>query len=185
MTLDKTFASGEVLSASDVNGHLLGLWIPIDKRVIASGSPVASVSFASIDSNFRMFRVTFHIFPAAGAVAFIRLNNDSAANYHQQTLTATGTTIVATRLTPSLSIDLGHNAGGGQPIMGQTLISKPLSTAVARATMHMATDTTTNILMHADSWTWNNTASLINRIDVIGNGGSFSGVVALEGMRGV
>ncbi|MGR6922544.1 hypothetical protein ACU635_50535 [[Actinomadura] parvosata] len=185
MALDKTFSSGEILSAGDVNGHLLGLWIPIDKRVIASGSPVASASFQSLDSNFRMFRLTFHIIPAAGATARLLLNNDSGSNYHQQTLSAFGSSVFAVRLTPAIAIDLSHNASGGQPIMGQALISKPLTSVVARATMHLATDSTTAVLVHMDSWTWNNTASLINRIDLNGQGGSFSGVVSLEGMRGV
>jgi hypothetical protein len=185
MALDKTFSAGEILSAGDVNGHLLGLWIPIDKRVIASGSPVSSASFQSLDSNFRMFRATFHIFPGAGATARILLNNDSGSNYHQQTFTASGTNLFAARLTPAVAIDLSHNASGGQPIMGQAIISKPLSSVVARATMHMATDSTTAVIVHADSWTWNNTANLINRIDINGIGGTFYGIVALEGMRGV
>lgn len=181
MALDKTFASGEILSAANVNGHLLGLWIPIDKRVIASGSPVASVSFASLDSNFRMFRLTYHVIPVGGL--WLRFNNDSGSNYTQQSAGASNTTFSGNRLTPAIAADLAIG-WPGNPMQGQMTISKISTAAHARAIGHLTIAPHADLQAYILGVSWNNAASLINRIDLIGNGGNYYGIVSLEGMRG-
>lgn len=181
MALDKTFSSGEILSAGDVNGHLLGLWIPIDKRVIASGSPTTPVTFSSLDSNFRLFRLTFHVIPSVGL--WLRLNNDSGSNYTQQFHEGGGSTSSAVRLTSAIALEL-QRGSSGTAVQGQIIIGKPSSSTEARIVSQMSSNTHAALAMTSWAGSWNNTASLLNRVDVIGNGGNFYGVVALEGMRG-
>ncbi|MEO3875521.1 hypothetical protein ABGB18_42640 [Nonomuraea sp. B12E4] len=181
MALDKTFASGEILSAANVNGHLLGLWIPIDKRVIPSGSPTTPITFSSLDSNFRLFRLTYHTISTGSTV--LRLNNDSGTNYTHQALEVSSTTVVGTRLTSATGIDVGRSTVN-TPVQGELLISKFSTASEARITGHTAIATHAGVQISLMSSSWNNAASLINRIDIIGSGAGIHGVVALEGMRG-
>jgi hypothetical protein len=184
MTLDKTFSVGEILNAGDVNGHLLSMWIPIDKRVITSGSAVTSVSWPSIDSNFRIFRITIHAGSSGGigSVQF-RFNNDSGSNYQTQFafFSGTGSTIARTTSQTYIPVD---NVGflAGEPNVITATISKTISSIRASISGTCARDTTPGIGMIGA--TWNNTSALINRIDVISSAGTMYGVFALEGMRG-
>lgn len=183
MALDKTFAAGEILSASNVNGHLLGLWIPIDKQVIASGSPVASVSWQSIDSNFRFFRITCYA-NLGGNALNLRFNNDSGNNYATQIIAAGTTTVSAFRQTaqPQIITDSG-GVLNGHPHVCTMVISKTLTTVKAAVTGQTTRE-------DPPTWSsfggmWSNTSSLINRIDLLVSSGTMYGVFALEGMRGV
>lgn len=183
MALDKTFASGEILSSGDVNGHLLGLWIPINKSVIASGSPVTSVSFASLDSNFRIFRLTYST-ASTGAALTVRCNNDTAANYQSLYLYTDQTgTPDATNTNSATSMEVGPTANGRS--VGQVIIGKPVLGVIGglSGTVNQF-DSNTSMRAVTVAGKWNNTTALINRIDLIGSA-AFYGSVALEGMRGV
>ncbi len=184
MALDKTFASGEILSAANVNGHLLGLWIPIDKRVVASGSPVTSINFTSLDSNFRIFRLTYHLIATNGL--WLRVNNDSGANYTQQTVLGNGGTAGAGRATSAIAVDLTQ-FNAADPAQGQWIISKLSTTAQARLTGGVTVGPHATLQTFHNSVSWNNTSSLLNQINILGAGGAgnFYGIAALEGMRGV
>lgn len=182
MALDKTFAAGDVLSAGDVNGHLLGLWIPIDKRVSTSGAPVTSVSFQSIDSNFRIFRITFDANCSVDALR-LRLNNDTGANYNYQYGLFDGTSVTGARSLNQIYIPITQTTGVRNS--GHFTISKPTAsqTAVGQGAIGFFVPGT--VLHGSTAGVWNNTSALINRIDVFVTTGNFYGVVALEGMRGV
>lgn len=183
MALDKTFSIGEVLSAGDVNGHLLGLWIPIDKRVISSGSPVAAASFTGIDSAFRLFRLTYNAISNDNGLR-LRFNNDSGTNYwrHISQTTAGGTTGFS--FTSETYVDLNSSINAyntGNVLIGK-FASGGAATVVAQ-TVHWHPGGSS--LTHTDIGSrWNNTSALINRIDFLVTSGTFYGVVALEGMRG-
>lgn len=183
MALDKTFDAGEILSAGDVNGHLLGLWIPIDKRVIASGSAVSSVSFQSIDSNFRLFRITAYA-NVGGNILQLRFNNDSGNNYATEVISTGGTNVSAFRQTaqPQIITDAG-GAFGGQPFLCTMTISKTLSTVGAAVSGTTVRENT--VSWNSFGSVWQNTSALINRIDLFVVSGTMHGVFALEGMRGV
>jgi hypothetical protein len=183
MALDKTFSSGEVLSAGDVNSYLRSMWTPIDKRVIASGSPVSSVSFQSIDSTFRMFRISYYAHVLSGQWR-MRFNNDTGSNYFWQNLAAFGTTVAAGRGASSDTIEL-HFGGTPNPNFGTIHIAKPTTATTARATWQETANSVAEPMAQTGGGGWNNTSSLINRIDVYANAGTFYGIVALEGMRGV
>jgi hypothetical protein len=183
MALDKTFAAGEILSAGDVNGHLLSMWIPIDKRVIASGSAVSSVSWQSLDSNFRFFRVTLFAI-MTGNLLYLRLNNDSGSNYSTQYTLASGTNTTSSRVTSQtqISCDSG-SAIAGQPFECLLNISKPLTTTKAAVLGRTVREDSPATIQFGS--VWSNTSALINRIDLIAQGGTMYGIFALEGMRGV
>lgn len=184
MTLDKTFAAGDILSAGDVNGHLLGLWIPIDKRVIASGSPVSSVSFQSIDSNFRFFRITCFFGSNAGNALYLRFNNDSGNNYATQVISAGTTTVSAFR--QSAQPQIITDSGGvltGHPHVCTMVVSKTLTTVKAAVTGQTTREDPPTWINFGGMWA--NTSALINRIDLFPSAGTMYGVFALEGMRGV
>lgn len=179
MALDKTFAVGEVLSAADVNAHLLGLWIPIDKRVVAA---VTTVTFSGIDSSFRIFRLTLAADPN-GDVMVLRLNNDSGTTYNREAVSFDGATVTAQRDTLTTELRLART-GTFEPQIGVYVISK--LAANQRATIQGDCSQMGPIQLHGVAGEWTNTSALINRIDVLAtNSASFSGVIALEGMRGV
>lgn len=184
MALDKTFNVGEVLNAADVNSHLLGLWIPIDKRVIASGSPVSSVSFQSINSNFRLFRITAYAALTAATMC-VRFNNDSGNNYATQIMYGNGASPAGSvRFTAQPQIVM-QDADMTAPIpwVCTMTISKTLTSVGAAVIGHVADQVTPTVLVIGG--VWNNTSALINRIDLFPSANTFHGVFALEGMRGV
>jgi hypothetical protein len=181
MALDKTFSVGEVLNAGDVNGHLLGLWIPLDKRVVTSGSPVSSISFSSLDSNFRVFRLTISAVCTTGQILMLRFNNDSGSNYAYQLSFASGSSTGASRLTAQPEIRL-YGSGSTEPVTGTYLISKIVTNI--RAMVVGKTALFHTVAMEDIAANWNNTSTLINRIDIVPTASTFYGVFALEGMRG-
>jgi hypothetical protein len=183
MALDKTFAVGEVVSAADVNAHLLGLWTPIDKRVISSGSPLATVSFASLDTNFRTFRLTFDV-KTAGSAFSLRLNNDTGTNYHYTLTQGDATTVTSSSTASATSIPIGFNSN--TYTMGQCIISKITAASQARITENAIRGEAGGVIRTCLlAGVWGNVASVINRIDVFDSISTFYGMVSLEGMRGV
>lgn len=183
MTLDKTFAPGEILSAGDVNGHLLSMWIPIDKRVVLSGSPVSTFTFSGLDTNFRLFRVTFISQPSAGGL-YLRFNNDSGSSaYSWQYSYADDTLHQAFRQAADNALPTGP---GNSPATSEFIIAKFAANQRARVQGVGSGLNNSNLpLQYTFSGVWHNTSSLINRIDLNQNTGTTYGVVALEGMRGV
>lgn len=182
MALDKTFASGDILSASDANAYMRSMWTPIDKRVIPLASPVASISFASLDSNFRLFRLTYHLIAITLSSIAIRINNDSGNSYYYQYVVGGGTSVSAARPGPGDSID---TMGGNTLFEG--IIGKPLTTTPGRMTASFTEGTSVSTFQTGNlaAW-WNNTSALINRIDLVTLApGTMYGVASLEGLRGI
>lgn len=180
MALDKTFAVGEVLNAADVNTYLLGVWTPIDKRVVLKASQVASISFQSLNSNFRMFQLTYAIRGGSGTL-FMRFNNDSGTNYSYVYVDGTSGTASAVWNPGLTSVRVGAFAGSnvtGRMLIGKTEASEPASAMFTNANWSFST-------VQTYSATWNNTSVLLNRIDIFPDSGTMYGIISLEGMRGV
>lgn len=177
MALDKEFAVGEILSAADVNSYLLGVWTPLNKSIISSGSPVSSVSFSSLSSTFRVFRLTI----ASSDDVWVRLNN-SSSGYENQDVSADSTSLTAFRQEASSAI---FPTTDGAPVIYELTIAKLAASTVALATGHGGTYFDSSPRYRATSSSWNNTTNLINRIDVLAQSGTFYGVVSLEGMRSI
>lgn len=177
MALDKEFDVGEILSASDVNNHLLGLWTPINKFVIASGSPVTNVSFPSIPSTFRIFRLTVNI-AAIGDIPRVRVNNDSSSAYSYHFVLANSGSITGPREVAQTSFKLVDELANS--FVSQLLIGKMQSSFAA----NIIGQTQYDFDYLSIGGIWNNGSSLINRIDVVMPLGNMYGIFALEGMRG-
>lgn len=181
----KTFASGEVLSAADVNEYLsAGYWRRIGRNIISSGSPVSSVSFSLIPSTYRAFRLYWDARITANVGLRMRLNSDAGNNYYTQRHESSGTGNSSSLLGPIDGWQIGYFATNSTST-GELILSKPNSSDVAYMTgqtIYALGATGPNRLNFAGSWT--NVSSLINRIDVVLASGTFYGYVALEGMGG-
>lgn len=179
MADDKTFAVGEVLSAADTNEYLVrGYWKRIGRQIIPSGSPVSSVSFSSIESRFRSFRVHTAV---NGSSTVIRLNNDSSGNYAYRLYDMDDTAMIIG--TGDTGINFSRGAGSE---LQEVTITKIASNLRAHATGVCSSQfLSTSVLGRNGVYMWNNTSALINRIDIVGMSGTFYGVVAVEGMVGV
>lgn len=184
MALERTFAVGEVLNAVDVNNYLLSMWVPIDKRVIASGSPVTSVSFQSIASSFRFFRLTMFYQSSSSNYPIFRFNNDSGNNYSVQFLLGNDTTVVAQRFLNQSSLLVSSGASSVVSDIYTLTIGKPLAAVAAAASIQVTHLVPSAPFVEMVGGYWNNTSQLIDRIDILAAGGSsFYGTFALEAMR--
>lgn len=184
----KTFNVGEVLSAADVNEYLSsGYWRRIGRNIIPSGSPVTTVTFSSILSTYRLFRITFSI-QCSSDTPGLRINNDTGtSSYNSQRMGVGGTTVDASGVT-SLSYLQLHYFSGGSTAGGEVFISKPNSNIRAVVHGHASVYHPINTppqWLYSHSGSWNNTSTLINRLDFFVPSGNFYGVVALDGMQGV
>lgn len=182
MALDKTFSVGEVLAASDVNAYCRSMWAVIGKNVVASGSPVSSISYTGISSEFRTFRITFNLNMTTMGPR-IRFNNDSSTNYTRQRMNADGINVLAGRDTGQSGIDLAISGTNG-PVVGEIIIGKLSASVQARTTATVTGGSHSALVVATIAGSWINTSNLIDRIDVIDIGSSMYGVVSLEGVRG-
>lgn len=179
MADDKTFAVGEVLSAADTNEYLVrGYWKRIGRQIIPSGSPVSSVSFSSIESRFRSFRVHTAV---SGGQTVIRLNNDSSGNYAYRLYDMDGTAVI----TGSSDTSINFSRGAGAEFQEVTITKVASSIRAYVIGVCSSQFLTTGVLGRHGMYMWNNTSSLINRIDIVATSGTFYGAVAVEGMVGV
>lgn len=183
MALDKTFSVGEVLNAADVNNHLLGLWIPIDKRVITSGSPVTSISFQSIDSNFRRFRLAYDLKASTNEI-HMRFNNDSGTNYKFNFIQSASDSSDPFNFVFTSQDKQRVSSNSGVRVVGEMHVGKVTSGVAAMLTASNVNDLTSSLIHQHHYGLWNNTSALINRIDFIVTAGNMHGLVSLEGMRG-
>ena len=137
-------------------------------------APAASMT-ATVDTAYRMFRVTFYgIKDGTGGLVQYRFNGDSGANYALEYILANDTTVSAERKTGETqlavrAIAFTANATGIVTIE----IEKPLATTPARCTSSAAI-ISTNIRYEADSGEWANTADLIDEITVLASAGNFA-----------
>ena len=157
-------------------------WDVIDSTTL--GSAAASVSFASIDSKYKLFRVTAYIVKdATASTVAMRLNGDTGSNYDRQHLIGNGATVSASRgnndrvyLSPStlaansvalFSITLGKQTTGAAAmgVASIVMFDTPATSAL----------TTTNT-----AFRWSDATELIDEIALLSTSGNFAaGTVAL------
>jgi hypothetical protein len=172
----KTFNVGEVLSSADTNEYLRnGYWDRIDRVRIPSGLPVSSVTFSGINTSYRVFK----IIASTSRIMSVTLNNDNAANYENQVVQFNGASVSSSRSESNTSIS---TTIGDQPALMEITIGKVATGVVGLALSHGSSYFSANPYLQHTSSSWNNTSSLINRIDCISTAGTFYGVIALEGL---
>jgi hypothetical protein len=180
----KTFDVGQVLSASDVNEYLrAGYWRRIARLTATSGSPMSNASFTSIPSTYKHLKITYNVRITTGASDYlrIRINNDTGINYTVQRHTAVNTESAAA------SFDNDHITlsivGDDNWCTGTVTLSKPTTSDRGIGLGHSAAVSTVSLTpwLQTIGILWDNTSSLINRVDVYVPTGNFYGTVFLEG----
>lgn len=157
-------------------------WNLIDTQVLSTTA--ASVSFQGIPSWYRAFRLTIYVVNDTNAKNVqIRLNNDSGNNYTYQYVAGNGATVNGA-LTSSqaqflLTLPTTIDASGFAKF--DVSIAKPLAATPAFVSWFSNVRAASTIASVGGSW--NNTADLISRIDVIAGADNFAAgtTVMLEG----
>ena len=137
-------------------------------------APAASMT-ATVDTAYRMFRVTFFgIKDGSAGALLLRLNGDSGANYIIQGLLADSTTLTGDRRTAQTSIYAPYSTlTANNPAMFLYEIEKPLTTTPARVTFSSAV-LLPSLSVGSQSAEWANTADLIDEITVLASSGNFA-----------
>jgi hypothetical protein len=158
-------------------------WEHIDTQVLAGTA--TSVSFQSIPTDFKMFRLTFHGLASGTADLRARLNNDSGANYDYG-LASNGGASAATNAAAQWVLGSWTNTAAIESLLARILISKP----TAGEDAIMITDVSSALRASAMNiynahGNWRNVADLISRIDLLISTGNLEvGTrVTLEGIR--
>jgi hypothetical protein len=156
-------------------------WEHIDTQVLSGTA--ASVSFPSLSTDYKVFRLTADIFTTASLAVWIRLNNDSGGNYDYHSVAA-GAGGATTNAAAQLVI-IGA-AGAASRNHVSAVIAKQV--AADQATGHaVGTYLTGAFAMTLTDTTlgWRNTADLISRIDLVASTSTFAANtrVTLEGMK--
>jgi hypothetical protein len=134
---------------------------------------------AVLDTDYRMFRVTFYaVKDATDGTVSLRLNADSGANYAYQDITADSTTVDGARVTGATAIVLDTDGlvDGSSAALFTVEVNKPLTTTPARTTSTASYMQATGPAINYEAVVgeWANTADLIDEITVLASAGSFA-----------
>jgi hypothetical protein len=175
---------GRALDVSELKGTQT--WEHIDTQTLTGTA--ASVSFQSISTAYRAFRLTAYIENDANAKrVYLRLNNDSGSNYDYQYHRATGATNDSSVATGQAQIDCaGLDMAASESGLLSILIVKPSAAqeALVQLTFTLLSGATAPSVYQTVG-TWQNVADLISRIDLLANTNNFAAStrVTLEGSR--
>lgn len=181
-------ANATVINSSDITDkrHLTppNTWEHIDTQVLTGTA--TSISFQSISTAYKQFRVTLHLLASGTADVRMRLNNDSGNNYDLNRATINFGAAVAESATAQWIIAQFSNTGLIESHAGIVFVSKPTSGEEAIGHGHMGKATNAgNVYAYETFLGWRNVADLISRIDVLISAGNLeSGSrITLEGLR--
>lgn len=165
---------------------LAGDWETIEVVELASAS--SQIQFSGIESRFRLFRLWVQGGPATdGEQLYLRLNNDSGANYDRQELLANSTSLTGSRTQGDTSLRLSNtNADGAKLGLYTVEIAKVSASVGGVVTIHGSFPgqlSGNQPLLSQGAGLWNNTVDLIESIEIFASSGDIaSGTVAvLEG----
>lgn len=160
------------------------MWDILGEQILSS--PAASISFSGIATSRTTFRLTGYIIRDTTSTATqLRFNNDSGANYDYQQLRATSTTILKARTTGANSLlFFNFNIAASEEGNFVTVVSKPVAGQEAQ-TVQSGGYENSGVILEMKAEQWNNTADLINRIDVISGADNFdtNTRILLEGAK--
>ncbi len=161
-------------------------WEQIGLTVLSGDAE--TITLSNISDAYRKLRlVCYFVNDGTLSAPSMRFNGDSATNYTQQRIKATGVTVGGNRLSSRTNITLpvSFNPGANEPTLAVATIIKPVSGEVARVTSRAAGKSTA-IDLESSAGEWTNTADLITSLSLtdLGAGGFAAGTrVVLYGSR--
>lgn len=148
-------------------------WDHIETQVLTGTA--ASVTFQSSQLNtYKMFRLHCFIVPTAALSCNIRLNNDSGANYHNQSLQGAAASATAADSNNATSFQAMNSGSVADPGLLIVEIAKELTTTKAALLARSQYNGTNDPSTVMESGIWANVADLISRIDAIASTSTFA-----------
>lgn len=155
-------------------------------------APAASFSLTGIGATYLELRVITVLEPVTDGVdIFLRPNNDSGGNYIVSTVEGTGAAIQPNSGTAQTGAKQNVPPGGSFPqtndrwLLGVNIIGKyAAGTRAIIGRLGIAWDNSGNVFATDAVTLWNNTASLINRVDIIASSGNLAtgSLMRVEGL---
>lgn len=156
-------------------------------------APAASFSLTGIGATVTELRVLARLQPVTDAVDIrLRLNNDSGANYSLDTLGGTGSSVQVGTASGASGASLNippagsYLASNARAIWATALTAK--ATTGVRGIVNIFGlawgEPTPAMYVRDDVALWNNTASLLNRVDIVVSSGNFAtgSMMRVEGL---
>lgn len=170
------------------------LWLPTE--VLAAGpwediassrlsAAAASVSFQNIPAAFVMFRLYAEIIQDGTGGSFtLRFNNDSGVNYDYELLLGNDVSVTSARTTGATSL-LGLAVDANAFAVLNATVAKPIAGAAGLVQADTVRTTGATLRTAHSAGIWNNTADLLNRIDLLTSAGNFAvgTLCVLQGSR--
>ncbi len=137
------------------------------------GAAAASITFSGIDTANKIFRLSVYVVKdGTGASIFVRVNNDSAGNYDNQSLQGNGAALTSGRGTGQFALVLSSVSANGHGTFEMYFAKQ--QTGDEGMTYSSGAYLSTNMFKIDQASIWHNTAALIDRIDLISGGGNFA-----------
>ena len=179
LTADAAQATGVKWATPATGGG--GAWTLLSTTTLAAGGTFDISSISGSYNDLLIVAILHALVSGTSTQSILRFNNDSAANYSNQAITSTSTTVAGVQQTAQTSIPLGGSAGmtPGEGYVAnafapfEILILGYASTTwlkQARIQMHMSYTTGAGdqgLLLATGLW---NSTAAINRIQLLTNG---------------
>jgi hypothetical protein len=155
--------------------YIKGAWVRIDSQILAS--PTNIVTFSGLNGNRQVLYYVSAMCKSAvaGGGCYLRVNNDSGANYGWQLINAQNTTINALRFTNRTALDGTYSGTAlGSYFDAEFLLFAPtgfVRPCISKAIVGVSGTTVSDIITSGVDW--NNTADNITRLDAINQSGNF------------
>ena len=140
----------------------------IGKSTLAAAAASVSFQFPPV---YRAVMVEWWINTSQDAAIWLRLNNDSGANYSRQYIGANGVTVSGARETES-KIRTVNSTGGTDGASASILVVKTTAAAKAQVIQTGGMLAPASIRLELIGGEWNNTADLLSRIDILPSAGN-------------
>jgi hypothetical protein len=151
------------------------LWSRLDEQILTATA--TSITFSGIAATVTLLRLTCWV--SEQDAPTLRLNNDSGANYEYQRIHVSNTTLTGARATAQTAIPLTNETDDPE-VQAFIEIGKHLATEEAQVAVFSG-QRSPGHLVEAYAGQWNNTADLVNRVDILGASIKAGTVVLLEG----
>ena len=142
----------------------------IKSSVLAAAAASVSFQFPSV---YRAVLVEGWTKDTVSAFFYIRVNNDTGANYTVQQIEVGSTSVTGSRLTGQTKWSGPGVTGIAGQLQFSLFIAKTTAAAKAQMTMIASIGLAASIGMDITGGEWGNTADLLSRVDIFPSGGNF------------